>query len=438
MSKRARSHRAVCKSTAVALLLGSSLLACSAQEEGRPDELEQAKSSLARATTPSSAKVPALAAGNRQFGFDLFHAVAATPDNADKNLLLSPFSVSAALAMTYEGARGTTESEMKQTLHYELDKPQLHEAFNATDLALGARGEGRTGADGSPFRVRVSNSIWAQRDYPVVPAFLDTMAVHYGAGVFLSDFASDPEGSRSAINGWVSEQTEQLIPELLQQGSVVSATRFVLTNTVYFNAGWQDEFDPSQTRDGPFTKRDGSTVQVPTMHATRRVRFVDGQDFVAVALPYEDDALRFVAVLPDAGKLDSVQAALSESWFSALAAAWQDTSVVLGLPKLDYRLHTSLKQTLQTLGMRAAFGPADLSGLTSGDVYVDDVIHEAMIRTLEGGTIAAAATAVVIKERGAVIPEQTVELNRPFVFAIVDEPTGALLFLGRVLDPSAK
>ncbi|MDB4989432.1 MAG: hypothetical protein JWN04_4610 [Myxococcaceae bacterium] len=427
------------RSCLASLLLASAGAACSSSSSGgdidSPQGIESAKSALSRVTTPSSTHVSALGADNRAFAFDMLHAIAA--DHPGENLLFSPYSISTALAMTYEGARGQTASEMQTTLHFELDKPALHEAFNATDLALSSRGQGQAGADGTPFRLNVDNSFWMQRDYPVLPAYLDVLAVNYGARVFLADFASDPEHARSAINQWVSDKTEKLIPELLPAGSIRADTPLVLTNTVYFNASWQTKFELDNTRAAPFTKLDGSQVSVSMMGMGRQLPYAEGAGWRAVALPYSSPGLQFVAVLPDAGHYQAVEDSLDAAWFDAMQAAAQARSVSVSLPKLDYQAHVSLKKELRSLGMSSAFGAADFSGMTTSPVAIDDVIHQAVIKVFEGGTIAAAATAVTIRDASIALFDENVTLDRPFLFAIFDQATGSLLFVGRVLDPTA-
>lgn len=427
-----------CNRSAFLSLAAGLLLACGSSdgERDKPAGVTLAKSELARVTTPSTANVEALGSGNRAFAFDLYHQLR---KDADGNLVFSPYSISTALGMTYAGARGSTEAEMKATLHFTLDQPALHEAFNATDLALSSRGQGQAGADGTPFRLNVDNSLWAQANYPVVPAFLDTLALHYDAGVFLTDFAADPERSRQSINRWVDEKTEQLIPELLPTGSIDSSTVFVLTNTVYFNASWRTKFEKESTRAAPFTKPDGSQVSVSLMNAgLNGIPYAAGEGYRAIALPYASQELALIAILPDSGSFAAVEAKLGPAWFDALRASFKSTGVQVGFPKLDYKAHTSLKDQLTALGMRAAFENADFSGLTPRSVVIDDVIHEAVIKIFEGGTIAAAATAVVIRETSAPLFEQTITFDRPFLYAIVDQPTGEILFLGRVLDPTAR
>lgn len=423
---------------ALTLLLASAACGDDSNAAGeQPSGVELAKSELTRQSAPRTDNVAALAEGNTAFAFELFRRVAA--DNAGKNVVLSPYSISTALAMTYAGARSQTEVEMKQTLHFDLEQTALHEAFNAVDLQLTSRGRGKPGADGTPFRLNVDNAIWVQRGFPLVPAYLDVLAVNYGAGVFLADFAREHERARMAINAWVEAKTEELIPELLPMGSVDSSTALVLTNTVYFNASWKTKFEEKSTQEQPFKKLDGSTVQVPTMNAgLQGVRYAKGELYQAVALPYASEELAFVAVLPDEGAYEQVESATSATWFAALATSLAPSSVQLSLPKLDYRTATSLAAALRALGMNAPFAGADFSGMTTQPVEIADVIHEAVIKVFEGGTIAAAATAVVIRTTSVPQFEHTVVFDRPFLYAIVDQPTGHVLFMGRVLDPAAK
>lgn len=407
-------------------------------DSGTPMELEQARSALTRVSEPSTTNVPALAAGNSAFAFDMLHQLSAAEPG--KNLVFSPFSISTALAMTYAGARGDTQTEMKSTLHFGLEEPALHEAFNAVDRALAARGEGQLGADQMPFKLNVSNALWQQRELQVEAAFLDTLALHYGAGVFMLDFRTQPEPSRKTINSWVAQRTEQLIPELLPDNSIKTGTVLVLTNTVYFNASWQTKFDKNLTRDSPFQRADGSMVQVPMMNAglTSGISYAQGAGYEAVSLPYAGDELAFIAVLPEGGSYAALEAGASATWFSQLQAQLAPSSVRLTLPKLDTKTATKLRTPLKALGMTRAFeAHAEFSGITPTAVAIDDVIHQAMVKVFEEGTIAAAATAVVIAPTGVPSFDHVVSFDRPFLYAIVDRPTGQILFLGRVLDPSA-
>ena len=400
------------------------------------DGIAPAASTLPRVTNPSTANLGALGAGNRAFAFDLYHRLAR--DNPGKNLVFSPYSISTALGMTYAGARGATAAEMKSALHFDLAPAALHEAFNAADLALASRGKDQVGADGTPFRLNVNNALWAQRGLPLEQPFLDTLSTNYGGGLFEASFAEAPEVARHAINGWVEQKTEGLVPELLSSADITEETRLVLTNTVYFNASWQNEFDEEATRDAPFTKLDGTQKRVSMMHDTTYTPYARGANFQAIAMPYASNDLSFVAVLPNAGSFEAVESGMTQTWFDALRASLTVQGLRLGFPKLDYKAQAKLKPQLLALGMQTAFDAANFSGLSSRPLKIKDVVHEAVIKVFEGGTIAAASTAVIAVPRSARPSERVVTFDRPFLYAIVDAPTGQILFLGRVLDPTAK
>jgi serpin B len=259
--------------------------------------------------------------------------------------------------------------------------------------------------------------------------------------VFLTDFSTDPEGSRRAINAAVSRDTEMSIPELLPSGEISPRTRFVLTDTVYLNATWQTTFNVASTRAEPFTKLDGSSASVSMMHAALHCSYAAGDGYQAIALPYARSELAFVAVLPDEGNYEALEASLDPSWFDNLNASLLDDAVNVALPKLDFSQHVSMKSALRALGMTTPFtyGSADFSGMTRTAVAIEDVFHEATIQLAEQGTIATAATGVVFNTKSGVPSAQhDVSFDRPFLFAISDRSTGALLFIGRVLDPSAQ
>jgi serpin B len=265
--------------------------------------------------------------------------------------------------------------------------------------------------------------------------------VNYGAGVFLTDFAGDADGSRRAINAAVSKDTQMSIPELLPSGAIDSYTRFVLTDAVYLNARWDTPFNVAFTRDEPFTKLDGSSVTAAMMHAALRCAYAAGQGYQAIELPYAEERLDLVAVLPDAGNYEALDAALNPTWFDALRASLTEDVVNVGLPKLDLSQHVSMKNALEALGMTTAFalGSADFSGMTSEDVAIANVFHQATLKLVEAGTIATAATGIVIATHvGAPQPRRDMSFDRPFLFAISDPSTGELLFVGRVLDPTAQ
>jgi serpin B len=398
--------------------------------------VDVAKSSAVRVTEPqvSAADSATFAADNQAFALAAYHALAP----ANQNLVFSPSSISIALAMAYAGAAGTTASEMAAALHFTLPAERLHPAFDAMDLALSSRGEGKLGADGGPMRVNVVNSAWAERTYTLKSDYLDVLASNYGAGVNLLDFVGAPESARTTINGWVADKTEQKIKDLLPQGSIDGATRLVLVNAVYFNAAWLHPFDPTKTFNLDFTLLDNSKVSVKWMgNLLSDVPALKGTGFSAVALPYQDDRLSLLLVVPDAGNFASFEASLDTAKLDGIVAGLTNQTVVLGMPRFKVETGESLGAMLEGLGMTSAFvpGQADFSGMDgSTGLYVSDVIHKAFIDVAEKGTEAAAATAAVM---AASMPlGLVISADRPFIFVLRDQPTGAILFMGRVLDPT--
>ena len=419
-----------------ASLLSFALLACGSKSE--PPTFPMAKSSATRVMDPqvSTADSATFAADNEAFALSAYHQMTAGAGN----LVFSPASISIALAMTYAGAAGTTASEMAAALHFSLPPERLHPAFDALDLALASRGQGFKGADGGPMRVDVVNAAWAERTFTFLPAYLDILATSYGAGINLLDFVNAADSSRQTINAWVASQTNDKIQNLLPEGSVDSMTRLVLTNAVYLNAAWQTPFDPTNSYDGgSFTLLDNSTVTTRMMSAgLGNIPAVKGTGFVAAALPYDDERLSLLLVIPDAGTFTAFEAALDQPTLDGIVASLSPQPVALSIPPFKIETEQKLVGLLQGLGMTSAFTPglADFSGMDGGlDLYISDVIHKAYIAVAEKGTEAAAATAVVI--RNAALPSGLyVTANRPFLYFLRDEPTSAVLFMGRVVNPN--
>ncbi len=372
--------------------------------------------------------------GNSAFAFDLYHALS----EQEGNLFYSPFSISAALAMTYAGARGETERQMADTLRFRLSRDRLHPALNALDLKLASRGEDEEG-----FRLNIANAIWGQAGYRFMPDFLDVLALNYGAGLRSVNFAEAAEVSRKAINDWVAERTEDRIRDLLPQGSIDEATRLVLTNAIYFNAAWASPFDKGATRDRAFHLLDGAVVQTPMMTQTVFFGYLQGAGYQAVDLPYKGEEISMTILVPDEGKFSSFEAALdAESVISDLKRM-RPERMELTMPLFGFESQVSAKKTLRALGMTDAFdrSAADFSGMDgrrcSEDpacLVISDVFHKAFVSVDEEGTEASAATGVLIGITS--LPPQVV-IDRPFIFLIRDMETGAILFAGRVVDPRA-
>lgn len=398
----------------------------------------EARSSLPRngSTAPADADRQALTAGNARFALDLYRQLLTDPAQSGGNLFFSPLSLSVALAMTHAGARGGTADEMADALHFTLPRERLHPAFGWLDLEMAQRGQGAQGRDGQPFRLSVANSLWGELQTRFEAPFLDTLALNYGAGINLVDFIASPDPSRVRINDWVAEKTEQRIRDLLPQGSVTSDTRMVLVNTVYFNAAWQNRFDTSASASATFTRLDGSIGTVSMMNQSVSLRYAAGSDYQAVELPYDGNELAMLVILPTAGQFLSFEQSFDTTRLTAIQAALSSRTVRLGLPKFKLDGGFSVKAAMQGLGMRIAFtDAADFSGIsTSEAVKIQDILHKSFAEIDENGTEAAAATAVVMAGVTSV-PSEPIAFtaDRPFLFAIVDQPTNTLVFLGRVI-----
>ena len=408
-----------------------------APEPTQPPPGTTAQSDKVRAKLPavSASDLADLAVGNSAFAFDLYQALR----SGDGNLFYSPYSISLALAMTYAGARSETEQQMADTLHFILDQNRLHPAFNALDLDLAGRGEGASGKDGDGFRLNIVNTLWGQEGYAFLSEFLDTLAENYGAGLRLMDFINAPEASRITINDWVSDQTEGRIEDLLPSGVIDVLTRLVLTNAIYFNAAWAEPFEAEATVDGLFHLLDGSEITVPMMQQTESFGYAEGEGYQAVELPYDGGELSMVILLPEKGGFEAFEASLASERIAEIVGSLAHKQVALAMPKFEFESDFSLKDTLAALGMPIAFsGDADFSGMTGDrDLFIADVIHKAFVSVDEAGTEAAAATAVVMARLS--MPEEPVEVtvDRPFVFMIRDIETNTVLFVGRVVNPSA-
>lgn len=367
------------------------------------------------------------------FGFDVYRKLI----TGDENLAFSPSSLTTALSMTYPGAKGETQKAFEKTMRLTLPSERFHRAMNTVDLALESRGQHASGRAGKAFALESNNQLFAQKGLALQPAFLDVLAVEYGAGVRLLDFAASPDPSRKAINEWVSTNTRALIPELIPAGLITTDTRLTLVNTLYFNAGWKKPFDRAKTAPGPFTRTDGSVIQVSYMAGDElEARVGTLGDVEVLELPYSGDEVALLVLVPPAGRLSALEASLDGVKLAEYVAALTGTTNAVRLPRFEARTHARVDEALIALGLGVAFtSAADFSGMTDTEkLAISAVVHEAVVKTDEDGTEAAAASAVIV---GRVSLPQYVEVNRPFVYVVRDRPTGAALFVGRITQPPA-
>jgi serine protease inhibitor len=369
------------------------------------------------------------------FGADLYRQVVGSEAG---NVVLSPWSIATALGMVRAGARGTTAAELDQVLHASTEA-DLHRGLNALEQVV-VKANGPYDNGGHLVRqvvVAPANSVWAQQGYPINDAFQATLRSEYGGALQTVDYVAHTEAARKQINGWVGDRTAGKIPDLIGPGQLTGETRLTLVNAVRVAAPWQVRFDDAQA--GQFTRLDGSTVTVPSMAGGGLWQYAAGEGWQAVDVPYGAGDLAMTVIVPDAGRFADVERSVTGEWLAALDAAQGERTVALRLPRWDDDLHLALREPLQALGVRTGFTlQADFSGISSEPgLLMSAVIHAATITVDEEGTEATAASAVVMCG-GSAAPTDVVDLNvdRPYLYAIRHVATGAVLFLGRVVDPT--
>lgn len=402
-------------------------------------EAEVVTSDLERDNAPgvASSELLALSSGNTDFAVRLYQELR----KEEGNLFLSPYSISSALAMTYAGARGSTEKDMARTLGFTLPQDRLHPAFNALDHELAKRSEpvkiaSTYEVDGA--QLNVANSLWGQAGHTFRPEYLDLLALNYGAEMHVVDFANGADAARGAINRWVKDASEGNIKDIAPGGSLNSRTRLVLVNAIYFSAKWEDPFPKHQTKRGSFYLLDGGTIKVPMMAQDEPFPYATGPDFQVFELPYVGRQLAMGILMPDAGKFREVERALDAGQLNAIVRSLDSTYLDLKMPSFDFESEFAMHDTLSDMGMRKAFGGADFSGMDGGrDLELSEVLHKAFVKVDERGTEAGAATSVFAEIISNPLYPIEVTVDRPFIFWIRDIPTGTILFLGRVLNPTA-
>lgn len=398
---------------------------------------------------PSDEALAAWAKGDHAFATALYDHVRA----ADGNAFFSPASVRLALAMTWAGARGETAAEMARVLGLEGDPERVGATFAAALREWASRATVEAGPNASEFEkqqaerrretLRIVNRLWGQKGRSFLPEYLDLVRTSFAAPLETLEFQADPEGSRRTIDDWVDRETEHRIQNLLAPGSIGKDTRLVLTNAVYFKATWASEFNAALTKDGAFHTSPSASVRAKLMEQTTHVRYGETDDALVVELPYALRDMAMVVVLPRARDgLAAVERKMGadaiDRWLGALA----DQRVHVVLPKLRTTSSFSLAPTLAAMGMRAAFAPAsaDFSGMDgTRELFVSAVVHKAYVAVDEKGTEAAAATAVAMATMGLPLNEASPKefrADHPFLFFVHDKKLGAVLFMGRIADPT--
>ena len=386
---------------------------------------------------PTSDSMKKLATSSNAFGFELYAKVRS---DQKSNLVISPASISTALAMTWGGAKNKTAEQMKQVMHLDGTPAEVMDASGKLTASLTDKSR--------PVVFRIANRLFGEKTYQFDASYLSATEKAYGAPLQSVGFKTDADKSRTLINGWVEKQTENRIKDLIPSRALTSDTRLVLVNAIYFLGDWNNPFEKKGTQPRPFQFSPTETSDVATMNQTGAYKIASQDGLTALELPYKGGALSMLVLLPDAvDGLDAMEAAMTDTKLAAITAALKSERVSVLLPKftIDPPSSLRLKQHLTGLGMKAAFNraAADFTGIANPPnpedrLFISEVFHKGFIRVDEKGTEAAAATAVPMARVGGMPAKPRVfKADHPFGFVIRDNASGLILFMGRVVRPSA-
>jgi len=396
-----------------------SILALTSCEKGEPVHKEPKKIVLNK-------KSAEIIQADQQFSFELFKEVYGLSEY--ENLMISPLSVSYALGMTYNGAAGDTREAFRNVLHFgEWTDQEVNESYQDLMSQLVTLDD--------HVQFSIANSIWYRLGFEVLEAFITTNREYFDAVVEELDF-SDP-GAVDIINGWIEEKTNGKIRDMLDE--IPSNAVMYLVNAIYFNATWKYQFEPEETFQDDFTLEGGTLYRTDFMQLEGDFNYTRQEDFTAVELPYGDSAFSMVVILPQPGVTipELVEEMNAENWDSWMESSFL-TGVHIQLPKFKYGFKSLLNEPLIDLGLGIAFsGDADFSNINpESDLFISRVIHQTFIDVKEEGTEAAAATIVEIKELSGLPGGPTLfRADRPFLYVIKENSTGAILFMGKVGKP---
>lgn len=378
-----------------------------------------------------------LSSQNNEFALDLYRNL----KDMNGNLCFSPYSISSALAMVYNGAKDSTKQEMADVLKFDMDLESLNEAFSSLNRFFGKTAPEVT----ADFRLSMANSLWIQRGLLVLPSFLDQMGRYFKVSLRRVDFLRQREIARLEINTFVKEKTFGKIKDLVQASDITPSTKMVLVSALYMKAKWKKPFQLGSTTTKSFFVNNEKTVSTPFMADTSFYPYFKSDDFTALEIPYLHPKenlpeLGFLILLPKQNfGLSDLEKKLSNDFLRNVILKLESEEITLFLPKFNFSKTFNLKDTLTSMGMKAPFDSnADFSGITdSKDLQIGAVSHKVFIEVDENGTEAAAATSVVMNMKAVLRPKEPIifTADHPFVFIIYEKLAGSILFCGRIINP---
>ena len=357
--------------------------------------------------------------GNNAFAFELFKNVF----EKESNVFLSPFSISSALAMTYAGARNETEKQMSKVLHFDLNQKNIHQGFFEINSEL------KKYKSNSEIELSIANAIWKREGSSFKKDFLDINKKYYSTDLF-------PLKGAKPINEWAAKNTRNKITEIVTEGDLSDAT-MVLTNAIYFKGDWLNSFNEKETQKSKFKTANGKEIDIDMMFQVNQVNYFEDENNQVIDLPYKGETMSMTIILPkETNSISKLSAALSVKLFTSYIKSLEEQEVNIYLPKFSFESEFHLENVLSIMGMPDAFNPgkADFTGMANG-VFIGGIIHKAVIEVNEKGSVAAAVTAVVIRETSAVKQDIFFNADHPFVIVIREKKTGSILFMGSVIEP---
>lgn len=421
---------------AVCILLISCMVFAGCTETEQESSQTATPTEVPITTERTAAVIENVVDANDIFAFDIYKKIAGESPG-DRNIFISPFSISSAFALVYEGARGDTAEEIGSVFYFPENTDTLRGEYMEINAGINA---------GDPaYELKVANALWAEKTYAFLDSYINTAEEYYSANTTNLDFINHTEESRSTINRWVGEKTNDKIQELVPAGMIDSATRLVVTNAIYFRGTWTLRFDENRTSDANFTTASGDLVTVRMMQKTATYGYAENEDLQALKMPYEHESgkeLSMLVLLPKENDLQAVEDALDFEKFKEIEDSMSSGNVQLFFPRFKLETKYLLSDTLKKMGMKAPFSDmtADFSGMDgTNNLYIGEAIHKASVEVNEEGTEAAAATAVVVHTAapppGYSVPIPVFRADHPFIFLIQDDETGNILFIGRISNP---
>ena len=366
---------------------------------------------------------------NNQFAFDVYSEFKEESEN--ENIFFSPYSISVALTMTYEGAKGQTAEEMQSVLRVPKDD-NLRKANFAKII-------NEINKEDKKYKLSTANALWPRIDFQLLKEYQNTIEKYYGGRATPLDYAGDPEGSRQIINSWIEDKTEDKIKDLIPSEFLKPFTVLVLTNAIYFKGIWVLQFNPKETKEESFKTDDGEIVKVPMMRLVgknEKFNYAETEDLQILEMLYDGEDLSMLVILPKENKLEKIEKELSIEKLSEWKSMLKEQKIDIYIPKFKLETKYFMADTLKKMGMPTAFdSSADFSGINGvKGIWISKVIHQAFVDVNEEGTEAAAATAVIMIEMAPTTPE--FQADHPFIFLIQEKETGNILFMGKVANPA--